>query len=54
MNLPAGSYEIILNLGFSPSSQTRQPPPKQFVTVADDAEAEVTFTIDLKPAGGGQ
>jgi len=55
-NLPAGTYEVILNLGFpiGPTPPQQRPPqPKQFVTVAEDAEAEVTFTVDLKPKEGG-
>jgi protocatechuate 3,4-dioxygenase beta subunit len=56
-DLPPGNYEVILNVGFS--SSTPAPPPrprqplKQFVTVADDAEVEVNFTVDLKPKEGG-
>jgi protocatechuate 3,4-dioxygenase beta subunit len=52
-----GSYEVILNLGFyAPSLQSPQRPQqplKQFVTVADDTEVEVNFTVDLKPKEGG-
>lgn len=56
-DIPAGNYEVVLNLGFStpaprPSSPPRAP-LKQFVTVADDTEVEVTFTVDLKPKEGG-
>src|SRR6266404_9628989 len=56
-DLTPGNYEIILRLGFN--SPTLAPPPrpqpplKQFVTVADDAEVEVNFTVDLKPKEGG-
>jgi protocatechuate 3,4-dioxygenase beta subunit len=56
-DIPPGDYEVVLNLGFSTPSL--QPPPrpraplKQFVTVADDTEVEVTFTVDLKPMEGG-
>jgi len=56
-DIPPGNYEVVLNLGFS--SPAPQPPPrpraplKQFVTVADDTEVEVTFTVDLKPTEGG-
>jgi len=56
MNLPAGTYEVVLNLGLllRPTAPAQRPPqPKQFVTVAEDAEAEVTFTVDLKPGEGG-
>ncbi len=56
-NLAAGTYEVTLNVGFAgpppPPPQRRAPPPKQFVTVADDAEAQITFTVDLKPVEGG-
>lgn len=56
-NLAAGTYEVTLNLGLPGGPQPPQrrppPPPKQFVTVADDAEAEVTFTVDLKAGEGG-
>lgn len=55
-NLPAGTYELTLNIVYVASQQQpqrRPPPPKQFVTVADDAEAEVTFTVNLKPGEGG-
>jgi hypothetical protein len=56
-DLAPGDYEVILNI--RPSPQSLQPPPrpqaplKQFVTVADDSEVEVTFTVDLKPKEGG-
>jgi hypothetical protein len=55
-NLPGGTYEVSFNLGLTgppQPGQKRVPPAKQFVTVADDAEAEVTFTIDLAPVEGG-
>jgi hypothetical protein len=56
-DVPPGNYEVILNLGFyaqSLQSQQRPPQPlKQFVTVADDTEVEVNFTVDLKPKVGG-
>lgn len=56
-DIPPGDYEVVLNVGFSTTpSQPHQRPPaplKQFVTVADDAEVEVTFTVDLKPKEGG-
>ena len=56
-NLAAGTYEVILNFAFAgpppTPPQRRPPPPKQFVTVADDTEAEVTFTVNLKPVEGG-
>jgi protocatechuate 3,4-dioxygenase beta subunit len=56
-DIPPGNYEVVLNLGFY--TPTPQPPPrpraplKQFVTVANDNEVEVTFTVDLKPKEGG-
>jgi len=53
-NLAAGTYEVNLSLGFPPGTQPqrRPQPAKQFVTVADGAEAEVTFTVDLKAGQG--
>lgn len=56
-DIPPGNYEVVLNLGYY--TPQPQPPPrprvplKQFVTVADDSEVEVTFTVDLKPKEGG-
>lgn len=56
-DIPAGNYEVTLNLGFStplPAGQRPPAPPqKQFVSISDDAEAEVNFTVDLKPKDGG-
>lgn len=56
-DVPPGNYEVVLNLGFfAPSLQSQQRPPqpqKQFITVADDTEVEVNFTVDLKPKVGG-
>jgi protocatechuate 3,4-dioxygenase beta subunit len=55
-NLPAGTYEVIvnLNIGAGPQPpQRRAPPPKQFATVIEYGEAEVAFVIDLKPVEGG-
>jgi protocatechuate 3,4-dioxygenase beta subunit len=56
-DIPPGNYEVTLNMGFStPSPQPPQRPRaplRQFVTVADDTEVEVTFTVDLKPKEGG-
>jgi len=56
-DIPPGNYEVTLNLGFLPpslqSGRRPQPPLKQFVTVADDTESEVNFTVDLKPKEGG-
>lgn len=56
-DIPPGDYEVVLNLGFpNPSLQSPsrpRAPLKQFVTVADDTEVEVTFTVDLTPKEGG-
>jgi hypothetical protein len=56
-DLAPGVYEITLNFRFASQSRQspiRPPAPlKQFVTVTDDAEAEVTFVVDLKPKEGG-
>ncbi|HXM46625.1 MAG TPA: carboxypeptidase-like regulatory domain-containing protein [Pyrinomonadaceae bacterium] len=52
--IPPGNYEVTLNIGFY--SPTVQPPPrprpplKQLVTVVNDAEVEVNFTV---PKEGG-
>ena len=54
-DVPAGTYEITLNQGFSSPPQPGQRPRlplKQFVSVADDSEVEVIFTVDLKPKEG--
>lgn len=57
-DIPPGNYEVTLNWflfgqSVQPTQAPRQP-PKQFVTVADDTEVEVTFTVDLKPKASGQ
>jgi hypothetical protein len=56
-DIPPGNYEVILSLGFSTPSPQSPPRPraplKQFVTVADDTEVEITFTVDLQPKEGG-
>jgi protocatechuate 3,4-dioxygenase beta subunit len=56
-DLPPGNYEVTLNMGFYgapvPAAQRPRQPPKQFVTVADDAEVELNFTVDLKSKEGG-
>jgi len=55
-NLPAGTYEVSLSVALPPASPPVPRKPitsKQFATVADDAEAEITFTVDLKPVEGG-
>ena len=54
-NLPPGTYEVIVNLGMMGSSPRPQAPPRprpplrQTVTVNDETETEVQFTIDLNP-----
>jgi hypothetical protein len=54
-NLPPGTYEVIVNLGIMGSSPRAQVPPRprpplrQTVTVTDENETEVQFTIDLNP-----
>jgi protocatechuate 3,4-dioxygenase beta subunit len=54
-NVPAGTYEVTVSLGFQPPGpqppQRLPPPPKQFATVIDYGEVEVTFVVDLKPGG---
>lgn len=56
-DIPPGNYEVVLNLGYYTPQPQAPPRPraplKQFVTVADDTEVEVTFTVDLKPKEGG-
>jgi protocatechuate 3,4-dioxygenase beta subunit len=50
-NLPPGTYEVLVNAGImspSPRAQAR-PPLRQTVTVTDETETEVQFTIDLNP-----
>ncbi len=54
-NLAAGTYELTLQRYPPPQLQPpRRPPPplKQTVSVADGAETEVTFTLDLSSEGG--
>ena len=54
-NLPPGTYEVIVNLGFLMASPQPQAPPRprpplrQTVTVNDETESEVQFVIDLNP-----
>ena len=51
-NLIAGTYELTMQMIVLPPSGPRPAPPiqqKQFVTVAEDGEVEVTFTVDLRP-----
>lgn len=52
-NLAPGTYEVILTIRFDTTSPAPRPPLKQFVSVADGAEAELTFTVDLKATEGG-
>ena len=55
-NLAAGTYEVdvqLLSNQSVPAAQRPTPPQKQLVSVADDAETEVAFTVDLKPKEGG-
>jgi hypothetical protein len=52
-DLAPGVYEVTLNFRFSSQPPIRPGPMKQFVTVSDDAETEVTFVVDLKPKEGG-
>ena len=52
-NLAAGTYEVTLNMNFIQPPGRPIPPQKQLVNVTDDAEVEVTFTVDLKPGESG-
>jgi protocatechuate 3,4-dioxygenase beta subunit len=52
-DIPPGNYEVVLNLALPNPPPRPRAPLKQFVTVADDTEVEVTFTVDLKPKEGG-
>ena len=52
-NLAAGTYEVTLNMNFIQPPGRPIPPQKQLVNVTDDAEVEVTFTVDLKPRESG-
>jgi hypothetical protein len=51
-DVPSGNYEITLSQGYTTPAR-QLPQLKQFVTVADDTEVEVVFTVDLKPKDGG-
>jgi hypothetical protein len=54
-NLAPGTYELTLQRYPTPQYQPpRRPPPplKQTVSVADGAETEITFTLDLSSEGG--
>ena len=54
-NLAPGTYELTLQRYPAPQYQPpRRPPPplKQTVSVADGAETEITFTLDLSAEGG--
>jgi protocatechuate 3,4-dioxygenase beta subunit len=54
-NVPAGTFEVTLSISLPPLPQgpppRLPPPPKQFATVIDYGEAEVTFVVDLKSGG---
>lgn len=53
-NLAPGTYEVTLQISVSRTSALRPgPPQKQLVSVSNDAEAEVTFSVDLRPKEGG-
>jgi hypothetical protein len=53
-NLAPGSYELNLQVSVARNSTYRSgPPQKQLVSVNNDAEAEVIFTVDLRPKEGG-
>jgi hypothetical protein len=53
-NLAPGAYEVNLQVSVSRNSTYRPAQPqKQMVNVNNDAEAEVTFTVDLRPKEGG-
>jgi len=56
-DIPPGNYEVHLSVAFAVPTPPPFPRPpsyqKQFVTIVDDAEVEVTFTVDLKPREGG-
>jgi protocatechuate 3,4-dioxygenase beta subunit len=53
-NLAPGSYEVTLQMSNISGRPQRPPPPqKQIVNVSNEAEAEVTFVVDLKPKEQG-
>jgi hypothetical protein len=53
-DLAPGTYEVTLQISVSRISPSRPgPPQKQSVSVSNDAEAEVTFVVDLRPKEGG-
>jgi protocatechuate 3,4-dioxygenase beta subunit len=52
-NLAPGAYEVMLQLVSRNSTFRPGQPQKQTVSVSNDAEAEVTFNVDLKPKEGG-
>ena len=53
-NLAPGTYELNLQVSVARNSTYRPgPPQKQLVSVNNDAEAEVVFTVDLRPKEGG-
>ena len=53
-DLAPGTYEVTLQIFGNRISPSRPGPlQKQSVSVSNDAEAEVTFVVDLKPKEGG-
>jgi protocatechuate 3,4-dioxygenase beta subunit len=50
-NLPPGTYDVIVSFRMMASATKSQarPPLRQTVTVTDETETEVQFTIDLNP-----
>ena len=50
-NLPPGTYDVIVSFRMMASTTKSQarPPLRQTVTVTDETETEVQFTIDLNP-----
>ncbi len=54
--IPAGTYEVIMQImSFGPTSNLPRGLPRtqrQTVTVTDDSESEVLFTLDLTPKEG--
>ena len=53
-NLAPGTYEVTLQISVGRNSTYRPgQPQKQLVSVNNDADAEVTFTVDLRPKEGG-
>lgn len=54
-SLSPGTYELTLQTDFGriQPGQRPRPPQRQLVTVTNDAEAHVSFTVDLTPKEGG-